>query len=150
MADVDKTKVEESKEALIDHAVKFMESATKKSTIKEKLSSRKFWIAAVGCVTGILGMIGLNDNIVALIAFAVLELGSIIGYCIAEGMVDAASFQKLLDVVSQIVDMMQNLELAQNFEGNIQTEEPAPTPNHPLEVPTNNSVTTTNPNTKNL
>lgn len=122
MADIDKTKLVESKEALVDHAVKFMESATKKSTIKEKLSSRKFWIAAVGCITGILGMIGLNDNIVALIAFVVLELGSIVGYCIAEGMIDAASFQKLLDVVSQIVDMIQNLD------EKTPTDEPAPAP----------------------
>lgn len=103
-------RLNQNKDALIDSAVNFMTSVTTKKSWKDKLSSRKFWLSAAGCIIGLGGMIGFNDNYMAIIAFAIIEVGSIIGYCIAEGMVDAANFKKLLEVVSQIVDMIQQAE----------------------------------------
>lgn len=103
-------RLNQNKDALINSAVNFMTSVTTKKSWKDKLSSRKFWLSAAGCVIGLGGMIGFNDNYMAIIAFAIIEVGSIIGYCIAEGMVDAANFKKLLEVVSQIVDMIQKVE----------------------------------------
>lgn len=106
----------EAKNALVESAVKYMNKATTKSTIKDKLSSRKFWISAAGMIVGIVGMIGLNDNIAAIIAFGIIELGSIIAYCVSEGMVDAASVQSILKVISEILAMVQKEESGENIE----------------------------------
>lgn len=95
-----------TQEALMTSAVKVLDNATTKKTLMEKLSSRKFWISLAGCIVGILGMIGMNDNTVAIIAFAIIEVGSILGYCWAEGKVDAVHAQELLTVVSKIIDMI--------------------------------------------
>lgn len=95
-----------TQEALMTSAIKVLDNATTKKTIMEKLSSRKFWISFAGCIVGILGMIGMNDNTVAIITFAIIELGSILGYCWAEGKVDAVHAQELLTVVSKIIDMI--------------------------------------------
>lgn len=110
------TSNQEAKNALVASAVKYMDKATTKSTIKDKLSSRKFWISAAGMIVGIVGMIGLNDNIAVIIAFGVIELGSIIAYCISEGMVDAASVQNILKVISEILTMIQKEENDETIE----------------------------------
>lgn len=92
------------KEQLLKTASAFMESVTTKNTWKDKLKSRKFWFSVAGVITGVLGMIGFQDNTIGLVSFAVIELGSILGYVISEGVMDANSMKKILEIVGIIID----------------------------------------------
>ena len=75
----DQTK--ENIDKLVEIGSTLVDVVSEKSSIKSKLRSRKFWLTMVGVIVGICGIIGFNDNTTAIIAFSVLELGSIIGYC---------------------------------------------------------------------
>jgi len=55
-----------------------------------KLTSRKFWLAIAGLVTGIVGFLKNPTTDAETITSLILALGSVIAYVIAEGMVDAA------------------------------------------------------------
>lgn len=77
----------------------------------KKFTSRKFILALVGVVTGICGMIGFSDNTTAVIAFIAIEILSLMGYIIAEGIVDAKAvkagatiLQEIADVISALID----------------------------------------------
>lgn len=59
--------------------------------MRGKLTSRKFWVAAVSIVAGILTMLGAPDNAVQLISGVGLILAPAIAYIAAEGKIDAAS-----------------------------------------------------------
>lgn len=74
--------------------------------LKTKLKSRKFWVCIAGLVAGIVGMITCNQNTVALVSFAIVELGSILGYVIAEGYIDATRAKELLSVIGAIGSMV--------------------------------------------
>lgn len=58
---------------------------------KRKLSSRKFWLAVVGLVTGILIYIGKPKEEADQIGGIIMSAGSVIAYILAEGMIDAAN-----------------------------------------------------------
>lgn len=58
---------------------------------KRKLSSRKFWLAVVGLVTGILIYIGKSKEEADQIGGIIMSAGSVIAYIIAEGMIDASN-----------------------------------------------------------
>ena len=58
-------------------------------TIKRKLSSRKFWAALVGVVTGIAMAFGLDEGTISDVAGAVVSMSSIITYILAEAKIDA-------------------------------------------------------------
>lgn len=58
---------------------------------KRKLSSRKFWMAVVGLVTGILIFCGKSEQEANQIGGIIMSAGSVIAYILAEGMIDAAS-----------------------------------------------------------
>lgn len=58
---------------------------------KRKLSSRKLWVAVAGLVGGLLLLLGADAERVDKICGLILELASIIGYLLAEGLIDAAS-----------------------------------------------------------
>ena len=60
------------------------------NTIKEKLTSRKFWACLVGVVTGLGAMFGLEENIITETAGMVTALASIVSYIWTEGKIDAA------------------------------------------------------------
>ena len=100
----------EARMQLLNASVKVMENMTTQKTLKQKLSSRKFWMSLAGLVCGIAGMIGVNDNIIGIISFGIVSVGSIIGYIISEGMVDANSVKSLLEVIGQIVDRIDELD----------------------------------------
>ncbi len=55
-----------------------------------KLTSRKFWLAIAGLVTGIVGFLKNPTTDAEVITSLILALGSVIAYIIAEGMIDAA------------------------------------------------------------
>ncbi len=57
---------------------------------KSKLTSRKFWMALAGLITGIVGFIKNPTTDAEAITSLILAIGSIFAYCIGEGLVDAA------------------------------------------------------------
>lgn len=86
---------------------------TEKSTLQsflKKFSSRKFLMSFIGVVVGILGMLNCNDNVIAIVAFALLEIMSIVIYCIVEGKVDAESVKSALTVAEQITQLIEQLK----------------------------------------
>lgn len=87
--------------------------AQNSSSNKSKFASRKFILALVGVLTGILGIIGFNDNIIAVVAFVAIEIISIVAYCYIEGKVDAAAVgatASLLEVFKNLLDQLRGGE----------------------------------------
>ena len=70
--------------------------------IKEKLTSRKFWISFIAVVSGVAQLFGADDTVTTLIGAALMLIPSVI-YVITEGKLDAA---KLSDVISSIKDTL--------------------------------------------
>ena len=58
---------------------------------KKKLSSRKFWLAVVGLVSGILTLFKMPESEVAQIGGVIMAVGSVVSYILAEGFIDAAN-----------------------------------------------------------
>ncbi len=58
--------------------------------LKQKLSSRKLWVAIVGIVIGLAAAFGIEENDYAQIAGMVTSAVSIVGYIFGEAKVDAA------------------------------------------------------------
>lgn len=64
--------------------------------MKQKLASRKFWVAVATVISGILMMFGFAEASIEVIAGAVVTLGGALGYIITEGLADV---KKLATVV---------------------------------------------------
>ncbi|MDD4564848.1 MAG: hypothetical protein PHE79_05155 [Eubacteriales bacterium] len=60
-------------------------------TLKQKLSSRKFWVALATIVSGILMMFGYAETDIQAVSGAVLTIGGAIGYMISEAIIDSQS-----------------------------------------------------------
>lgn len=58
--------------------------------LKQKLSSRKLWVAIVGIVIGLAAAFGIEENDYAQIAGMVTSAVSVIGYIFGEAKIDAA------------------------------------------------------------
>lgn len=56
---------------------------------KRKLTSRKFWLAVVTLVTGILTAFKVDANTVETVSGMIMSAAAAIAYIIAEGLVDA-------------------------------------------------------------
>jgi hypothetical protein len=67
-----------------------------------KLTSRKFWVAILGVVTGIVLVVSGNvhDGTVAIIS-------SVLGYLAAEGYIDAKNADAVFEVISDVKDKME-------------------------------------------
>jgi drug/metabolite transporter (DMT)-like permease len=65
----------------------------------KKISSRKFLACIAGAVTGICLLVGADSNDVATVSGAIVALGSIGSYIVAEGKIDAASVKKAVDII---------------------------------------------------
>lgn len=61
-----------------------------KEDIIRKLTSRKFWMAVAGLVTGIVTFLRHPTTDAEVITGLIMALGSVIAYCIGEGLADAA------------------------------------------------------------
>lgn len=76
--------------------------------MKQKLTSRKFWMAIAGFISGILMIFGYSDGAVETISGAVVTLGSAVGYMIAEAKADSANiktvFEQSGEITSQLLD----------------------------------------------
>lgn len=57
---------------------------------KAKLTSRKFWMAVIGLISGILLAFKVDAQTVETISGVILSAGSVIAYIIGEGLADAA------------------------------------------------------------
>lgn len=55
----------------------------------KKLTSRKFWMAVVGLVTGLILAFKGNADTAELVSGVIMSLGSVIAYIFGEGMTDA-------------------------------------------------------------
>lgn len=57
---------------------------------KKKLTSRKFWIAVVGLVSGLLMAFNVNADTIETISGVIMSAASVIAYMIGEGLADSA------------------------------------------------------------
>ncbi|SMC79815.1 hypothetical protein [Papillibacter cinnamivorans] len=57
----------------------------------EKLKSRKFWVAAISILVGVLGLLGAEESLLQLLSSAGLILVPAVVYIVTEGKVDAAA-----------------------------------------------------------
>lgn len=58
--------------------------------IKQKLTSRKLWIAIIGVIVGLAAAFGIEENEYAQIVGVVGSVVSVVGYIFGEASVDAA------------------------------------------------------------
>lgn len=58
---------------------------------KRKLSSRKFWLAVVGLVSGIMVFCGRSEQEAQQIGGIIMSAASVVAYILSEGMIDAAN-----------------------------------------------------------
>lgn len=61
-----------------------------KEMLMRKLTSRKFWLALVGFVTPLLLAFGVADSVAAQVAALIMAGADVLGYLLAEGLVDAS------------------------------------------------------------
>lgn len=61
-----------------------------KEDIIRKLTSRKFWAAVVGFVTGLLIYLGKSEADTAQIGALIMSAASVVAYILGEGLIDAA------------------------------------------------------------
>lgn len=71
-------------------------------TIKQKLSSRKFWVAVATIVSGILMIFGYAETDIQAITGAILTIGGAIGYMVSEAVVDSKAVQSKEEQSSDI------------------------------------------------
>ncbi|WP_243112548.1 MULTISPECIES: hypothetical protein [Acutalibacteraceae] len=57
---------------------------------KEKLSSRKFWVAVAGLVVGVIALFSPGTD-TSQVTGVIMALGSVVAYIVGEGMIDAAA-----------------------------------------------------------
>lgn len=57
---------------------------------KQKLTSRKFWVAVIGFVTPLLLAFGKSESDVTQISSIIMAGGTLIAYIIGEGFIDAS------------------------------------------------------------
>ena len=61
---------------------------------KKKLTSRKFWLAVIGLVSGLLMAFKVDAETVDTISGVIMSAASVIAYMIGEGLADAAGVDK--------------------------------------------------------
>ena len=62
-----------------------------KEIIIRKLTSRKFWMAVIGLVSGLILAFGGSATTAETVSGVMLQLASVVGYVLAEGLTDAAA-----------------------------------------------------------
>ena len=72
----------------------------------QKLTSRKFIMAALSAISGIAVLCGADENIVSTLAGAAMTLVSALVYCITEGRIDAASIKQVVQSVSDAAETL--------------------------------------------
>lgn len=70
----------------------------------EKFKSRKFLMALLSVILGVLTMFGLDEGIIQQVSSVAMILIPTIVYIAVEGVIDAAGVKKIVDTVKDIVD----------------------------------------------
>lgn len=60
-----------------------------KQDMIRKLTSRKFWLAVVALVTGLLAAFNVDANTIEKVSGIIMAAAAVVAYIIAEGLVDA-------------------------------------------------------------
>ena len=58
---------------------------------KRKLTSRKFWMALAGFISGLLIFCGHSESEAAQVASLIMSGASVIAYCVGEGLADQST-----------------------------------------------------------
>lgn len=74
--------------------------------MKRKLTSRKFWMALVTVLSGILMMFGFSEGTIEVISGAVLTISGAVVYMIMEGKVDKQHTGEIIDSVDNVTDLI--------------------------------------------
>lgn len=74
---------------------------------KQKLSSRKLWAAIVGIISGLALIFGLDQDIITTVSGAVVAVGSVVSYIIAEGRIDAERVKAAAQKTQDTIDVLQ-------------------------------------------
>lgn len=72
----------------------------------EKLKSRKFLMALLSVVLGVLSLFGVADGTVEIASSIGLILVPTIVYIVTEGKIDAAAIGKIIDSADEILDII--------------------------------------------
>ena len=64
---------------------------------KQKLTSRKFWMAFIGFITALLVAIGIDDLTIEQVVALITAASTLIAYIVGEGLVDAARVAQATD-----------------------------------------------------
>ena len=62
-----------------------------KQDIIRKLTSRKLWVAIAGLISGLILAFGGEEGTATTVSGVILQVASVIGYLLAEGLADAAN-----------------------------------------------------------
>lgn len=68
---------------------------------KQKLTSRKFWVALIGFVTAILIAFGVDDLTIEQVVGLITAASTLVAYIIGEGIVDAARINNSTYIVEE-------------------------------------------------
>ena len=63
-----------------------------------KLTSRKFWMALTGFISGLLIAVHIDEHTVTQISGIIMAGASVVAYIIGEGLADAAGAQTIMEV----------------------------------------------------
>lgn len=77
------------------------------SKIIQKLTSRKFWMALAGVITGVAMALGAESTEISTVTGAVTALISAVTYIIVEGKVDAESVKNTITGVQDAMDVLE-------------------------------------------
>lgn len=75
------------------------------NNLKQKLTSRKLWVAIVGVVVGLATTFGLPESEIAQVAGSVVQAMSIVAYILGEAKVDAKRAENSAPVNINITDV---------------------------------------------
>lgn len=71
---------------------------------KRKLTSRKFWLAIVGLVSGLLMAFKVDAEMVDTISGVIMAAASVIAYTIGEGLADAANANTVVYIPEEDIE----------------------------------------------
>lgn len=72
--------------------------------LKKKFTYRKFLVALIAVIIGVVGVCGGNDNVIEAVTVALTALIPTIIYIITEGRIDAAAVGQIADTAGDIAD----------------------------------------------
>ena len=77
-----------------------------KKTILEKLTSRKFIVTIITAIAGIITLFVGENEVVQIIASALMVVIPTVVYCITEGVIDSKSVQTITDTVADTAEKL--------------------------------------------